>query len=213
MTALALLLAIPPTPTAEAPRPRPPRPAGGAQGLGHLRASDGRAAALGKGNARRGEEIFIEKCAACHGEFGEGGRPLARARGLHGLAEGRPARQDGLAPSGPRRRRSSTTSAAPCPTASPDLEAGRDLFPHGLRAPYERRDPRSEQELTEIRPCPRCLCQCRRLLRRRSRDVEKHFWRKDVCMMDCRAEGLRRSRAAPMVLDVTPDSKTAPRVE
>ena len=32
---------------------------------------DGKGLPPGKGTARAGEELFIEKCAACHGEFGE----------------------------------------------------------------------------------------------------------------------------------------------
>ncbi len=33
---------------------------------------DGQGLPPGKGDARQGEEIFQERCAACHGEFGEG---------------------------------------------------------------------------------------------------------------------------------------------
>jgi S-disulfanyl-L-cysteine oxidoreductase SoxD len=42
--------------------------------------------------------------------------------------------------------------------------------------------------------------------------AEKAFWRKDVCMKDCKKEQPKVTGRA-MVLDVTPDSKTAPRVE
>ena len=33
---------------------------------------DGKGAPTGKGNALKGEEIYAEACASCHGDFGEG---------------------------------------------------------------------------------------------------------------------------------------------
>ena len=33
---------------------------------------DGKGAPIGKGNAIKGEEIYAEVCASCHGDFGEG---------------------------------------------------------------------------------------------------------------------------------------------
>lgn len=45
---------------------------------------DGQGAPSGKGSVKQGEEIYLTKCAACHGEFGESaGRwpPLAQGKG------------------------------------------------------------------------------------------------------------------------------------
>ena len=51
-------------------------------------------AAGGRGTVKQGEEIFQERCASCHGEFGEGaGRWPVLAGGQGSLTRG-PARQD-----------------------------------------------------------------------------------------------------------------------
>ena len=42
-------------------------------------------------------------------------------------------------------------------------------------------------------------------------DLPLHFWKKTVCMKNCRGEPKVTGRAS--VLDVTPDNKTAPKVD
>lgn len=41
--------------------------------------------------------------------------------------------------------------------------------------------------------------------------IERHFWKRDVCMKDCATE--RKVTGRAMVLDVTPDKKDGPRVD
>jgi S-disulfanyl-L-cysteine oxidoreductase SoxD len=45
---------------------------------------DGRGLPPGKGTVRQGEALFIERCAACHGEFGEGAGRWPFLAGGHG---------------------------------------------------------------------------------------------------------------------------------
>ncbi len=57
---------------------------------------DGLGLPVGSGSVATGEEMFIEKCAACHGDFAEGvGRYPALAGGLDTLQDERPMRTIG----------------------------------------------------------------------------------------------------------------------
>lgn len=52
---------------------------------------DGTGLPTGSGNALQGEDVYLQKCAACHGEFGEGvGRFPALIGGDNSLASDRP---------------------------------------------------------------------------------------------------------------------------
>ncbi len=76
-------------------------------GLGHapteaeLRAwdidvrGDGAGLPPGQGDVRRGEALFAAKCAACHGEHGQGGAAPALAGGIGSLASDQPLRTVG----------------------------------------------------------------------------------------------------------------------
>jgi len=57
---------------------------------------DGKGAPIGSGTAAEGEEIYAERCAACHGDFGEGvDRWPILAGGLGSLATGDPVKTVG----------------------------------------------------------------------------------------------------------------------
>jgi mono/diheme cytochrome c family protein len=77
---------------------------------------DGEGAPPGKGSVKDGETIYMERCAACHGEFGEArgaGRNLrrARARWRAAIRSRRSVRISRIC------RACSTISAAPCRSA------------------------------------------------------------------------------------------------
>lgn len=56
-----------------------------------VRGSDGKGLPPGKGSVQKGEQIFSEKCASCHGDFGEGnGRMPELVGGLGSLAKDPP---------------------------------------------------------------------------------------------------------------------------
>ena len=54
----------------------------------------GRGLPSGKGSVKEGEEIFLERCASCHGEFGEGAGRYPGSRRRSGHPEGGIAGQD-----------------------------------------------------------------------------------------------------------------------
>ncbi len=57
---------------------------------------DGLGLPAGSGSVAFGEEVFVESCAACHGDFGEGvGRYPALAGGIGTLQDARPVRTVG----------------------------------------------------------------------------------------------------------------------
>ena len=57
---------------------------------------DGEDLPAGRGTALQGEELYLSKCAACHGEFGEGvGRYSPVAGGVGSIATGSPERTVG----------------------------------------------------------------------------------------------------------------------
>jgi cytochrome c len=60
-----------------------------------VRAEDGLGLPPGKGDATMGEELFAEKCAVCHGDFGEGTRYLPLAGGFKTLDTADPVRTVG----------------------------------------------------------------------------------------------------------------------
>ncbi len=173
---------------------------------------DGRGLPAGKGNAKRGEEIFIEKCAACHGEFGEGvGRWPALAGGIGSLKADRPDKTVGSFWPAPTTLFDYIRRAMPYGNAQ-TLEPDElySLTAYVLHMSDVLRDP--EQELNE-RTLPQVkMPNAGGFFDDDRETAEKHFWRRDVCMNDCRSEPAKVTGRA-MVLDVTPDSKTAPRVE
>ncbi len=173
---------------------------------------DGRGLPVGKGTAKKGEDIFVEKCAACHGEFGEGvGRWPALAGGNGSLKNDRPEK--------------TVASFWPAPTT---------LFDYLRRAmPYGNAQ---SLEADELYALSAYILHMGDVIKDVDLEVnektfagikmpngggffdddrevaEKTFWRKTVCMKDCKKEPAKVTSRA-MVLDVTPDSKTAPRVE
>jgi len=78
---------------------------------------DGQGLPPGKGSVRDGEQIYLERCAACHGEFGESAGSLAanwrraRARWRRTIRSRLSARTF------PMQLASSTISAVPCRSA------------------------------------------------------------------------------------------------
>ena len=213
MTVLALALASPAL--ADPPKPlglgRPAQPA-------ELKAwdisvlPDGRGLPVGKGNAKRGEELFVEKCAACHGEFGEGvGRWPVLAGGMGTLKADRPDKTVGSFWPAPTTLFDYIRRAMPYGNAQ-SLEADEiySLTAYVLQMSDVIRDP--EQEVSD-----RTLAQIKMpnaggFFDDDRETSEKHFWRAEVCMKNCGSEPAKVTGRA-MVLDVTPDSKTAPRVE
>jgi len=172
---------------------------------------DGQGLPPGKGTVAQGEEIFLEKCAACHGDFGEGRDRWPVLSGGHGtLTADRPDK----------------TIGSFWPYASTVFDYVRRAMPFGDAQSLEPdqlyavtayllhlneviKDPNfelSEKNFTTIKMpnAPAFFDDDREI-------SEKAFWKKSVCMKNCLPEQKIIGRAS--VIDVTPDSKSGPRVD
>jgi len=172
---------------------------------------DGQGLPKGKGTAAKGEEIFLEKCSTCHGDFGEGRDRWPVLAGGHGtLASDRPDK----------------TIGSFWPYASTIFDYIRRSMPFGdaqsltpdevyaltayiLNLNEVIKD--SNFELNEKNFTTIKMPNAATFFDDDREKSEKQFWRKDVCMKNCAPEQKITGRAS--VVDVTPDSKTGPRVD
>jgi len=172
---------------------------------------DGQGLPPGKGTVKQGEELFQQQCASCHGEFGEGkDRWPVLAGGLGSLTHDRPDK----------------TVGSFWPEASTVFDYIKRAMPFG-----------NAQSLTDdqiyaltayilnlndvIKDTGFELNQSNfKSIRMPNKDgfydddretTEKHFWGAKPCMKACKAEAKVTGRA--QVLDVTPDSKSGPKVD
>lgn len=172
---------------------------------------DGQGLPKGKGTAAQGEEIFQTRCAMCHGEFGEGkDKWPVLAGGLGTLKNDRPDK----------------TIGSYWPYASTVFDYVRRAMPFG-----------NAQSLTndELYAVTAYLLQLNEVVKDPAFELnektftsvkmpnesgfydddreisEKQFWRKDACMKDCKKAVEVTGHAS--VIDVTPDSKSGPKVD
>jgi S-disulfanyl-L-cysteine oxidoreductase SoxD len=172
---------------------------------------DGQGLPDGKGTAKQGEEIFQERCASCHGEFGEGkDRWPVLAGGQGTLTADRPEK----------------TVGSYWPYASTVMDYIRRAMPFGnaqsltpdelyavtayiLQMNDVIKDPAfelSKKNFTTIKmPNENGFFLDDREV------AEKHFWTKSPCMKDCKQTVEIIGRA--MNVDVTPDGKSGPKVD
>jgi S-disulfanyl-L-cysteine oxidoreductase SoxD len=173
---------------------------------------DGQGLPPGKGTAAQGEEIFIAQCASCHGEFGEGKDRWPVLAGGHGtLNHDRPDK----------------TIGSFWPYASTIFDYVKRAMPFGnaqslssdelyaltaylLQVNDVVKDPKfelNEKNLATIKmPNAGGFYDDDREV------TEKLFWNRKPCMKDCRKDAatvLNRART----IDVTPENKTAPKVD
>ncbi|MGL4242334.1 MAG: c-type cytochrome [Beijerinckiaceae bacterium] len=172
---------------------------------------DGQGLPPGKGSVKQGEELYMTQCAACHGEFGEsaGRWPM--------LAGGR----GSLKNEGPEK-----TVGSFWPFASTTFDYIKRAMPYGNARSL------SDDEVYAITAYVLFLNDVVKEDFELDREnftavklpnvggfydddretTEKHFWRKDPCMKNCKPEPAKVTGRA-RVLDVTPESKTAPKVD
>ncbi|MGE0849884.1 MAG: c-type cytochrome [Hyphomicrobiaceae bacterium] len=172
---------------------------------------DGQGLPKGSGTVAQGEEIFQTQCAACHGEFGEGkDRWPAVAGGLGSLKNDRPDKTVGSFWPYPATIFDYVRRAMPfgnSQSLSPDeLYA---LTAYILFLNDVSKDPKlelSERNLASLK-----MPNADQFYDDDRDKTEGSFWNRKPCMKDCKSkvEVLGRAR----VLDVTPESKTAPRVD
>ncbi|MBC7586344.1 MAG: cytochrome c [Tardiphaga sp.] len=172
---------------------------------------DGVGLPKGRGTAKQGDEIFQEKCASCHGEFGQGvGRWPVLSGGLGTLTADRPDKTVGsFWPD-------ATTAFDYIQRAMP-LGNARSLASDEVYALVAYILSMSDvikdenYELNESNLAKVKMPNAGGFFVD-DRDVsEKHFWQRDPCMKNCRPPPKVIGRA--MSVDVTPDSKAGPKVD
>jgi cytochrome c len=172
---------------------------------------DGRGLPVGKGTVKQGDDLFQEKCASCHGEFGQGvGRWPVLAGGAGTLKADRPDKTVG--------------------SFWPDLSTVFDYIKRAM--PYgnaqsltndevyaltayilsmndivkDEKFELNEKNFTSIK-----MPNAAAFFEDDRETSEKHFWNKNPCMKGCRPAPKVTGRA--MAIDVTPDGKSGPKVE
>lgn len=173
---------------------------------------DGRGLPVGKGNAKDGEALYIQNCAACHGEFGEGvGRWPVLSGGLGTLKNDRPEKTIGSFWPATSTLFDYIYRAMPYGNAqslTPDEVYA--ISAYILHMNDVIKDP--EKELNETNFAQIQLPNAAGFYDDDREVAEKHFWNREVCMKDCAREPAKVTGRAS-VLDVTPDSASRPRVE
>lgn len=164
---------------------------------------DGQGLPEGKGTVAQGEKLFMDNCAACHGEFGEGnGRWPVLAGGKGSLTSDNPVK----------------TVGSYWPYASTVFDYVRHAMPYGNAESFsvdeyyalvayvlylndvitDQNFELSNKNLATIKmPNEQGFVMDDRAA------TEKSFWQKDPCMKDCIAPVKITARAA--IIDVTPE--------
>jgi cytochrome c len=166
---------------------------------------------VGKGTVKQGDGLFQEKCASCHGEFGQGaGRYPAIAGGIGTLKADRPDK----------------TVGSFWPDASTVFDYIKRAMPFGNAQSLTNDEAYAltayilnmndvikdenfelnEKNFTSVK-----MPNAAAFYGDDRETAEKHFWKKDPCMKDCRAAPKVIGRAVSV--DVTPDSKAGPKVD
>ena len=169
---------------------------------------DGQGLPPGKGSAKAGEEIYMTKCAACHGEFGEGaGRWPVLAGGKDTLKSDDP----------------SKTVGSYFPYASSVFDYVRHAMPFGdaqsltndelysvvayllfLNDVVDESFELSRESFKKI-----AMPNAGGFYDDDRETTEKAFWNPNPCMQNCKGEAKVTARAR--VIDVTPDDATSKR--
>lgn len=172
---------------------------------------DGKGLPPGKGTVKQGDALFQERCASCHGEFGEGsGRWPVLAGGAGTLKADRPDKTIG--------------------SFWPDLSTAFDYIKRAM--PYGNARSLTDDEVYAI---VAYLLSMNDIVKDENFELndrnftsikmpnasaffdddretsEKQFWKKDPCMKDCRSAPKVTGRA--ISVDVTPDNKAGPKVD
>ena len=172
---------------------------------------DGRGLPVGKGTVKQGDDLFQEKCASCHGEFGQGvGRWPVLAGGAGTLKADRPDK----------------TVGSFWPELSTVFDYIKRAMPYGNAQSLTNDEvyaltayilsmndvvkddnfELNEKNFTTIK-----MPNAAAFFEDDRESSEKQFWNSNPCMKDCRPTPKVTGRA--MAIDVTPDGKSGPKVE
>ena len=172
--------------------------------------ADGRGLPPGRGTVKQGEEIYLARCASCHGEFGQGaGRWPALAGGQGSLKADRPSKTIGsfwpqLAPLYDYTRRTMPWGDARSLTADETYAVVAFLL--SLNDIVGDDFELNERNLASIR-----MPNAAGFFTDDRETSEKRFWDKNPCMKNCRGVPKVTGRAGDS--NVTPDAKSGPKVD
>lgn len=172
---------------------------------------DGAGLPPGKGTVRQGDQIFQTQCANCHGEFGQGNaRWPVLAGGQGSLKADRPEKTIGSFWPDLSTVYDYIHRAMPFGNAqslSADETYALTAYLLFLNDIVKDEDfELSDKNFTTVK-----LPNAGTFYDDDRETTEKAFWGKEPCMKNCKPEVKVTGRAA--VLDVTPDSKSAPKVD
>lgn len=173
---------------------------------------DGKGLPAGRGTVSEGEKLYVERCAACHGEFGESaGRWPILSGGAGSLKSHDPVKSVG----------------SYWPYASTLIDYVRRAMPFGASQSLSNDElyaitayvlylndvvtdqnfELSDRNFTSIR-----LPNQANFIDDDREIAEKAFWQKEPCMKNC-AAGEARITGRARVIDVTPETGKGPKVE
>lgn len=172
---------------------------------------DGKGLPVGRGTVKQGDELYQERCASCHGEFGEGAGRWPVLAGGHGtLKADRPDKTIG--------------------SFWPDLSTVYDYIKRAM--PYGNARSLTDDEtyalvayllslndivkdenfeLSEKNFASVKMPNAGAFFEDDRETSEKKFWNKDPCMSNCR--GVPKVTGKAVSVDVTPGGKSGPKVE
>lgn len=171
---------------------------------------DGRGLPPGKGNVKDGEALYLERCASCHGEFGEAvGRWPVLVGGQGGLKSENPEK----------------TIGSFWPFASTTFDYIRRTMPYGnarslsddevyaitafllnMNGVVKDDFVLSKETFSSVKmPNEKAFYDDDR------ETAEKHFWKKEPCMKNCKVDVKITGHAR--VIDVTPEDSKGMKVE
>lgn len=172
---------------------------------------DGLGLPVGKGTVKQGDELFQEKCASCHGEFGQGvGRYPVLAGGIGTLKADRPDK----------------TVGSFWPDASTVFDYIKRAMPFGNAQSLTNDEVyaltayilsmsdiiKDENfELNEKNLASVKMPNAAAFYEDDRETAEKQFWVKEPCMKNCRTAPKVIGRAVSV--DVTPEGKAGPKVD
>jgi S-disulfanyl-L-cysteine oxidoreductase SoxD len=167
---------------------------------------------LGKGTVKQGEPLYLERCAACHGEFGESaGRWPILMGGASTLAGADPVKSIGSY--WPYASTVMDYIRRSMPFGNAQSLTDNELYAITAYVLYLNDIIKNEDfELNEKNFTAIKLPNQPNFIDDDRENVEKEFWNKAPCMASCipgEAEIIGRARS----LDVTPEIATAPKVE
>ncbi|HEX6002066.1 MAG TPA: cytochrome c [Hyphomicrobiaceae bacterium] len=172
---------------------------------------DGQGLPKGRGTVAEGEQVFQAQCATCHGEFGEGiDRWPVLAGGQGSLKNERPDKTVGSY--WPYATTVFDYVRRAMPFGSPQSLSPDELYAVTAYILYLNDVTKDQAFSLDEKTLPLVkMPNAGEFFDDDREKAEKAFWNRHPCMKDCKkaVEVLGRAR----VLDVTPESKTAPRVD